>query len=36
MPELVTTANDEIKTLGVNYAEMTVVLTKQFKSSKRN
>ncbi|WP_326980964.1 tail fiber domain-containing protein [Chryseobacterium sp. MYb264] len=28
MPELVTTANDEMKTLGVNYAEMTVVLTK--------
>ncbi|MGI9580216.1 tail fiber domain-containing protein [Chryseobacterium sp. RRHN12] len=28
MPELVTTAHDEIKTLGVNYAEMTVVLTK--------
>lgn len=28
MPELVTTANDDMKTLGVNYAEMTVVLTK--------
>jgi len=28
MPELVMTANDEMKTLGVNYAEMTVVLTK--------
>ncbi|MEN4758960.1 tail fiber domain-containing protein [Chryseobacterium sp. C39-AII1] len=28
MPELVVTANDEMKTLGVNYAEMTVVLTK--------
>jgi len=28
MPELVSTANDEMKTLGVNYSEMTVVLTK--------
>ncbi|WP_326980965.1 tail fiber domain-containing protein [Chryseobacterium sp. MYb264] len=28
MPELVSVANDEMKTLGVNYAEMTVVLTK--------
>lgn len=28
MPELVSTADDEIKTLGVNYAEMSVVLTK--------
>ncbi|WP_353719491.1 tail fiber domain-containing protein [Dyadobacter sp. 676] len=28
MPELVTTAGDSLKTLGVNYAEMTVVLTK--------
>ncbi|OZI09725.1 hypothetical protein BWI93_02345 [Siphonobacter sp. BAB-5385] len=28
LPELVTTADDSLKTLGVNYAEMTVVLTK--------
>ncbi|ANF49472.1 hypothetical protein A0O34_02405 [Chryseobacterium glaciei] len=28
MPELVSTADDKIKTLGVNYAEMTVVLAK--------
>jgi hypothetical protein len=28
MPELVTTADDNMKTLGVNYAEMTVILTK--------
>ena len=28
MPELVNVDNDEMKTLGVNYAEMTVVLTK--------
>ncbi|MCT2560409.1 tail fiber domain-containing protein [Chryseobacterium herbae] len=28
MPELVTTASDEMKTLSVNYPEMTVVLTK--------
>ncbi|WP_353718764.1 tail fiber domain-containing protein [Dyadobacter sp. 676] len=28
MPELVTIASDSMKTLGVNYAEMTVVLTK--------
>uniref|UniRef100_UPI0025F9C199 tail fiber domain-containing protein n=1 Tax=Pedobacter sp. UBA5917 TaxID=1947061 RepID=UPI0025F9C199 len=31
IPELVTTANDDIKTLGVNYAEITVVLTKALK-----
>jgi hypothetical protein len=28
IPELVTTANDEMQTLSVNYAEMTVILTK--------
>lgn len=28
MPELVSTANDDMKTLSVSYAEMTVVLTK--------
>lgn len=28
MPELVSTANDEMKTLSVSYPEMTVVLTK--------
>ncbi|PWN58320.1 tail fiber domain-containing protein [Chryseobacterium viscerum] len=35
MPELVTTANDEIKTLGVNYAEMTVVLTKAIQEQQK-
>jgi len=35
MPELVTTANDEMKTLGVNYAEMTVVLTKAMQEQQR-
>ncbi|MET3539001.1 tail fiber domain-containing protein [Chryseobacterium limigenitum] len=35
MPELVTTANDEIKTLGVNYAEMTVILTKAIQEQQK-
>lgn len=35
MPELVTTANDEMKTLGVNYAEMTVVLTKAIQEQQK-
>ncbi|MCS3870716.1 hypothetical protein J3D55_003632 [Chryseobacterium ginsenosidimutans] len=35
IPELVTTANDEMKTLGVNYAEMTVVLTKAIQEQQK-
>jgi len=35
MPELVSTANDEMKTLGVNYSEMTVVLTKAMQEQQK-
>lgn len=35
MPELVSTADDKIKTLGVNYAEMTVVLAKAMQEQQK-
>ncbi|SHK76210.1 tail fiber domain-containing protein [Chryseobacterium polytrichastri] len=35
IPELVVTANDNMKTLGVNYAEMTVVLTKAIQEQQK-
>ncbi|SEW10981.1 Chaperone of endosialidase [Chryseobacterium wanjuense] len=35
MPELIITANDEMNTLGVNYAEITVVLTKAIQEQQK-